>query len=94
MKDMVACAKRYALQEIGIVSPSLVICLGVATFRALRRANGLKGSPSLVEAIASPFQIKPSMVHCVAHTGVLGMNNRGRAQVDEDWAKLATMTAC
>jgi hypothetical protein len=29
------------------------------------------------------------MVHCVAHTGAFGMNNRSRGKVEEDWQKLA-----
>ncbi|MCZ6813453.1 MAG: hypothetical protein O7F14_05310, partial [Alphaproteobacteria bacterium] len=84
-----SCAMRFTLPEIVIVSPKIVICLGLATFKSLMRAKGLKGSPLLSEAIDSPFDIDNSKVYCVGHTGALGMNKRGRSQVDSDWQLLA-----
>jgi len=88
-KDMVVTAQRFTLPEIQIVSPYLVICLGRSTFLALMRATGRNGSPNMVQAVNSPFKFADSMVHCVAHTGARGMNNRGRSQVDKDWQQLA-----
>lgn len=92
-KDLVACAKRFTLPEIEIVAPELVICLGLRTFTALMRATGIKGSPKMDEAVKNPFKHGCSMIFCVAHTGALGMNNRGRQQVEVDWQEIAKCRA-
>jgi uracil-DNA glycosylase len=39
-EDMLYAAKKYALPQIEIVSPRMVICLGKPAFRAVRRAAG------------------------------------------------------
>lgn len=91
MADLVWSAREFTLLEIRIVSPKLVICLGLRTFRALAHADGRQPPATLAQAIAAPFAIGGSTVHCVAHTGALGMNNRSRGQVDKDWRALATM---
>ena len=75
----------------GPVKPKIVICLGVPTFNALRRASGLKPIRNLEEGIASSFQIGNSEVICQAHTGQLGKNNRNKGgvnRVDGDWAAI------
>ena len=51
-RDLVATAKRFTLPEIQIVNPRLVICLGLATFNALRQASELSPVSSLASAIA------------------------------------------
>lgn len=89
MKDLVWAAQTFTLPEIRIVSPRLVICLGLRTFRALQRAIGAKSAPTLISAIKSPFGYEGSTIHCVAHTGALGTNNRGKPRVETDWAKIA-----
>lgn len=87
--DLIDCAQRFTLREIGIVSPQIVICLGIRTFNALRRASGIKGTLKLDQGMKSQFCFKNSMIYCVAHTGRLGMNHRGREQVESDWQKIA-----
>ena len=89
LKHLVASAQRFTLPEVRIVSPQLVICLGLRTFLALMRAVGLKGSPKVDQAVKAPFKFANAMIHCVAHTGAFGMNNRGRGRVEEDWQLLA-----
>ncbi len=91
MNDMVDCAKRFTLKEIEIVCPKIAVCLGLQTFKALMRAVGLRGSPKMDDAIASSFKFTNTMIHCVAHPGVLGTNNRNRVagRVDRDWDRLA-----
>jgi len=39
--DLIEAAKQFALPEIRIVNPKLVICLGLVTFNALRQASDL-----------------------------------------------------
>jgi len=91
MRDMAYCAKWYTLEEIRIVSPKIAICLGLQTFKAMMRATDRKGSLKMDDAIASPFLFETTKIHCVAHTGVLGTNNRNRVpgRVDRDWQNLA-----
>ncbi len=89
MKDLLWAAQTFTLPEIRIVSPRQVICLGVRTFRALQRAVGAKSASTLISAIKSPFSYGSSTIHCVAHTGALGTNNRGKSRVETDWAKIA-----
>jgi restriction system protein len=91
LKNLVACAQQFTLPEIQIVSPQLVICLGLRSFLALMRAVGHKGSPKMDQAVNSPFKYVDSMIYCIPHTGALGMNNRGRDQVDRDWQKIASL---
>ncbi|MCP4100602.1 MAG: hypothetical protein GY750_04130 [Lentisphaerae bacterium] len=94
MRDMAYCAKRYTLEEIRIVSPKVAICLGLKTFIAMMRATDRKGSPKMDEAIAAPFLFETTMIHCVAHTGALGTNNRNLVpgRVASDWQNLAGET--
>lgn len=89
LKHLVACAQLFTLPEVWIVSPQLVICLGLRTFVSLMRAVSLKESPKMDQAVNAPFKFSDAMIHCVAHTGAFGMNNRGRDQVEEDWQQLA-----
>ena len=89
MTDMVWSAQEFTIPEIRIVRPKVAICLGLRTFRALSRAAGHTPPRMMADAIAAPFRLGDSMVHCVAHTGAFGTNNRSRTQVEEDWRKLA-----
>ena len=89
LKHLIECASGFTVREIQIVSPRLVVCLGLATFVALMRAAGRKGLPKLDEAIRSPFPYADAAIHCVAHTGTRGMNNRGCNQAESDWRRLA-----
>jgi len=91
LKHLVWSAQEFTLEEIRIVSPRLVICLGLRTFRALMRATGRSESPNMDQAVKSPFKFVNSTIHCVAHTGALGRNNRGRGQVEKDWRRLGKL---
>jgi len=89
MEDLVWSAREFTREEIRIVSPNLVICLGLRTFHALMRVANLRGSPRMEQAIATSFKLENAMVRCVAHTGAFGTNNRSRDRVEDDWRKLA-----
>jgi len=88
LQDLIWSARQFTLPEIEIVSPRLVICLGLRTFLALMRAVGLSESPKMDQAVNLQLKFANSMIRCVAHTGALGMNNRGRSQVERDWQQL------
>lgn len=89
MKDLVWSAEEFTIPEISIVRPRVVICLGLRAFRALGRAAGHRLPRIMADAIKTSFPLEASMVHCVAHTGAFGTNNRSRRQVERDWRKLA-----
>jgi restriction system protein len=88
MRDLEKAARAFAVPQIRIVQPSLVVCLGLATFNALQRACGVKESARVAEAIESPFMLDRSQVWCQSHAGALGLINRGRALVPEDWRRM------
>jgi hypothetical protein len=88
MDDLVRAAKEFALPQIRLVRPKLVVCLGLNTFNAIRIACKHSPAQRMDEAIASPFTLDESRIWCQAHTGARGQNNRGREHVAEDWRKM------
>jgi hypothetical protein len=85
--DLIAAALQFALPQILIVKPKLVICLGLVTFKALREVCRLSPSQDLHSAIESPFNIGTTRVWCQAHTGRL--SNRGGFEVVlADWSRM------
>ncbi len=93
-RKMERCAREFTLEEVRIVAPRLVLCLGLETFRAFRRAAGLKKPRNMDEAVGSPFDFEGSTVYCVAHVGAQGENTRNRGrdrdQVAADWQRIAS----
>jgi restriction system protein len=89
-RDLVRAAVEFALPQIRIVRPALVICLGLPTFNALREACGQPRVYPLAEAIRSPFLFEGARIWCQAHTGGQGqaMRNAGRAKVPGDWRRM------
>jgi restriction system protein len=91
--DLVWNAHSFTIPQIEIISPKLVICLGLRTFRALMRAAGLNPARTTDAAIAAPQKIGSALVHCAAHTGALGTLNRSKELVERDWKALANVLA-
>jgi restriction system protein len=90
-EDLVRAAHEYALPQIEIVEPRLVVCLGKATFNAIRIACGGRRARNMEEAISSPFAREACLVWAQAHTGSLGQNNRNRGgvnRVEQDWRRM------
>jgi uracil-DNA glycosylase len=85
VRDLTRAAREFAIPQIEIVAPRLVVCLGLATCNGLRRALEMPRAQTLAEAVTHPFSYNGSRVWCQAHTGNLGQNNRGREQVARDW---------
>lgn len=91
MRDLLRAAREYAIPQVEIVAPQLVVCLGVQTFNALRIAAGLRRTANTQAAIDSPFELVGASVWCQAHTGALGQKNRNRDGVDRvssDWIRM------
>ncbi|MBS0265723.1 MAG: hypothetical protein JSS02_27575 [Planctomycetes bacterium] len=89
--DLIKAANEFAIPQIEIVHPKLVICLGLNTFNSIREGCN-PGQPrikQLAEAIASPFEYKGTRIWCQAHTGMWGQRMRekhgGPNQVSIDW---------
>ncbi|MEX0654160.1 MAG: hypothetical protein WD534_09985 [Phycisphaeraceae bacterium] len=92
VRDLVKAAREFALPQIAIVQPRLVVCLGLQTFCAMQRATGRRPAANLAEAIGSPLEVESAMIWCQAHTGGLGQANRNRGGVDRvssDWATMS-----
>jgi hypothetical protein len=86
--DLVRAAQEFALPQIDIVSPRLVICLGMVTFNALRIARDLPHAGNMEAAINSPFTTGNSRVWYQARTGHFGQVSRNKGGVDrvsQDW---------
>jgi hypothetical protein len=79
----------FALPQIGIVAPQLVVCLGPPTFNAIRIAWGHTPFGKLSAAIEAQFQHEGIWIWAQAHTGARGRNSRGADQVNADWARMA-----
>jgi restriction system protein len=76
--DLALSARRFALREIEIVRPKMVICLGMGTFNGLRAALNCRpvtlqeidyGGPALVH--------HGSEIHGVPHVGARGLSATG-----------------
>lgn len=89
MRDLIQAAQEFALPQIRIVQPRLVVCLGLKTFNAIRVACDHAPMRRIDDAIASPFMMDTVRIWCQAHTGARGQNNRGRERVAQDWRKMA-----
>jgi restriction system protein len=89
MRDLIRAAQEFALPQVRIVQPRLVICLGLNTFNALRVACNHLRVRRMHDAIASPFTVDRAHVWCQAHTGARGQSNRGRKRVNQDWRTMA-----
>ena len=88
--DLRRAALEYALPQIEIVAPRLVICLGGNTFNALRQANGRQALDNLNERLTQSFAVGEcgALVWSQAHTGYWGQK-RGAERVAADWNGMA-----
>lgn len=93
--DLVHAAKHFAIPQIEIISPKLVVCLGKNTFNALRVAYGLPSCSNMSIAIDSPFDMDlggfKSTIWAQSHTGSWGQRNRNKeapGRTLEDWKRM------
>jgi restriction system protein len=89
-KDLLYSAKTYTLQEIEIVKPRMVICLGAAAYNSLCKAIGVK-NPNFKTSVLNPVDFKGTFIYGVPHTGGLGTKNAGGlSNVRDIWSRLAS----
>lgn len=87
--DLKHCAKEYALEQIRIVEPLMVICLGrTTTFRAICDALALTPPLCGKNDPLGPFHWSGAEVYGVTHPGAWGAVHRRR------WAKEWQFLAC
>jgi uracil-DNA glycosylase len=81
---------EYALPQIEIIGPKLVICLGSKPYNALRRTQKLPRKSLQTALREKVFTVGTSAVVGVHHTGGLGMAQIGGQQAQEkQWQELA-----
>lgn len=87
---LVRAAKEFAIPQIEIVRPKLVICLGLSTFKALREVCNQIPVKTLFSAIQSPFSFGKTEIWCQAHTGAWGQRHGNRCgnRVSNDWRRM------
>jgi hypothetical protein len=83
-------AKEYALPQIEIIQPVLVIALGINPFWAIAKALGHKKPASrLKDAINEPLQGDGYQIWCQAHTAMDARSLGTLAKVGAAWAGMA-----
>ena len=88
---LVRAAREYALPQIRIVQPALVICLGLATANAVRESCGQSRAENVAAAVSSPFEHAGVLYWAQAHPGHFGQISRNKsrpAQVRTDWQQM------
>ncbi|SDS61733.1 hypothetical protein [Bradyrhizobium canariense] len=96
IEDLAYCAEKYALPQIEIVQPRMVLCLGKGTFNAIQLALGHPLS-KLSEASlpnAHTQHQNGAEIYGVPHTGSWGTRNAGGIDnMHTIWARLANRFA-
>jgi len=90
-KVLVNAAIEFALPQVKIVQPKIVICFGLQTFNAMRKACSEQQMNNMGDATNSHFSYESSTIFCQAHPGLLGQNNRNRGGVNRvslDWGTM------
>jgi len=81
-RDLVSCAKTYALPQIEIVCPRMAICLGKATFNAVCRAAGLRPTEWRRARLPGPHtRICGVEIYGLPHPTSRGINNAGGKEI-------------
>jgi uracil-DNA glycosylase len=88
-KALTRAAEEFALPQIDIVRPRLVLAFGKSCFNAIEAALGHQPSGRLSEAIEKPIEYTDTRIWCLAHPAWDVVHRRGSAAVTADWGKAA-----
>lgn len=90
--DLERCALKYAIPQIEIVDPAIVVCLGKQTFDSIRNALDQPAIPWHTACQTTQHTMLGSVEVCaVPHAGNLGVRNAGGMErVHQIWAAVAT----
>ena len=89
--DLKYSAIEYTLQEIDIVKPKMILCLGAYAFNTLRSLISSEKF-NWRDSLDYPIYYKHSAVYAVSHTTQQAINSTNRGGVDrvnEMWKELA-----
>ena len=97
-KHMEKSAKDYAIPQIEIVNPRIVICLGMTTFNAIYAVlqkeeikkfdwQGYEERQS--QCVDSFCKYKTTEIYPVFHPGFLGEMRRTEAEINEKWMRIS-----
>lgn len=90
MRDLTAAAVEFAIPQIEVVSPKVVICLGKDVINAIRKGIGMDRVDYLTQAIDSPFSHGEVRIWAQSHPSQQGTNNRNRiGSVSDDWSRMS-----
>ena len=89
LEHLVDAAKEYAIPQIKIVNPELVIFIGHQVYLAMCIALGIKPKEKISQAIQTPFKLDGITYWTQSHLGSSGTLDRGSEQVQLDWAEMA-----
>ncbi len=83
-KDLLYSARKYALPQIEIVSPKIVVALGSKTYMSLCRAAGFSSNRSGTPRVGNTY--KGAEIIGVTHPGAMSINMRGGIDgVADEW---------
>jgi len=86
--DLLYSIKNYTLEEIKIVLPKMVICIGANTHKSLLRAIGARLT-SIEESLRSPTMFCGAAIYGSYHTGAWGTRAAGGETGMRDlWSRL------
>ena len=88
---LIRAANDYALPQIDIVRPSIVVCFGLATFNAIRSVCDKAACDSVASAVDGEFEWRGIQFWAQAHPGHFGQIGRNRGGVDrvcQDWRRM------
>lgn len=89
-KDFKRSTLEYAIPQIEIINPKLVICVGGQPFNALRSANKLKYMKVDTPFTEQSFTMGSSLVVGVYHVGGRGTSKLGgKTAQEEQWKRLS-----
>jgi len=91
-KALIQAAKDFAIPQIDIVKPKLVICLGTSVYNSILCALGLPLHKTLADSIANPIFYNSILVHAQSHPGGMGRAKRNKGGIDrvsQDWENMA-----
>lgn len=90
-------AKEFALPQVQIVKPKVVICFGLATFNAVRACYSLDKCDSVEAAINNNFTNDDSVQFWAqahpGHFGQISRNKPNKSQVKNDWQRMKNSLA-
>jgi uracil-DNA glycosylase len=89
------CSEQHLLPLIALLRPPVVVAMGNAGWRSVRRAFALHHSPRLISRAAGSEWVAEDQtrVFAVGHCGPLGIINRPWPQQLVDWRRIG-MAVC